>query len=54
MDDVRTAAMMAMPELLDSCIIALAKGTAGATPELVAQLLSFMLEPIFEQVIIWH
>jgi hypothetical protein len=49
MDDVRTAAMLAMPELLDSCIIALSKGTAGATPELVTQLLVFMLDPIFEQ-----
>jgi len=49
MDDVRTAAMLAMPELLDSCIIALNKGTAGATAELVSQLLIFMLDPIFEQ-----
>eukprot|EP00967_Tisochrysis_lutea_P141406 scaffold259758_cov33-Tisochrysis_lutea.AAC.3 len=49
MDDVRTAAMMAMPELLDSCIIALNKGTAGATADLVSQLLNFMLEPIFDQ-----
>jgi len=49
MDEVRTAAMMAMPELLDSCILALAKGASGASAALVSQLLCFMLEPILEQ-----
>lgn len=49
MDDVRTAVMMCMPELLGSCILANTKGAAGATPELISQLMAFMLEPIFEQ-----
>ena len=54
MDDVRTAAMMAMPELLNSCIGAHNKGLpspkAGVTiPQLVGHLKDVMLETILEQ-----
>ena len=49
MDDVRTASMMAMPELLGSAVLAVQEQAAGATPELVQQLKDFMFEPIMEQ-----
>ena len=49
MDDVRTASMMAMPELLASAVLAVQEQAPGATPELVQQLKDFMFEPIMEQ-----
>jgi len=49
MDDVRTAAMMTMPELLDSAIRAAKASMAGATPELVAQLKDFIYPYVLEQ-----
>jgi hypothetical protein len=49
MDDVRTASMMAMPELLQSAILALKAAKPGATPEFVQQLKEFMIVPIIEQ-----
>uniref|UniRef100_A0A7S0LEM7 TOG domain-containing protein n=1 Tax=Coccolithus braarudii TaxID=221442 RepID=A0A7S0LEM7_9EUKA len=49
MDDVRTAAMMTMPELLDSAILAVQKAVPGATDELVHQLKDFMFEPVLTQ-----
>ena len=49
MDDVRSGAMSAMPELLNCSIKATQAGLAGATVELVAQLKDFMFEPILEQ-----
>ncbi|KAL1510219.1 hypothetical protein AB1Y20_006547 [Prymnesium parvum] len=49
MDEVRTASMCAMPELLQSTILAMQAGLPGATPQLVLQLKDFMLEPILAQ-----
>ena len=49
MDDVRTNAMMAMPELLGSTIKAVKAGSPGATPQMANQLLQAMFEPIMEQ-----
>ena len=49
MDDVRSGAMSAMPELLSCSIKAAEAGMAGAGVELVAQLKDFMLEPILTQ-----
>jgi len=49
MDDVRTGAMAAMPELLNCAVKACQKGVAGATLELVTQLKDFMFAPVLEQ-----
>jgi len=49
MDEVRTASMCAMPELLQSVILATNAGQPGASPQLVAQLKDFMLPAIVEQ-----
>lgn len=49
MDDVRAAAIGAMPELLNCAILAAQKGVPGASAELIAQLKDFMLEPILQQ-----
>ena len=49
MDDVRSAAMMTMPELLESAILAVKEGAPGATDELVHGLKEFMYEPVLEQ-----
>eukprot|EP00966_Prymnesium_polylepis_P281546 6505443-Prymnesium_polylepis.1 len=46
MDEVRTASMCAMPELLQSVILATNAGQPGASPQLVAQLKDFMLPAI--------
>jgi len=49
MDDVRTASMMAMPELLQSAVIALQEGEPGASVVLIQQLKDFMFAPIMQQ-----
>ena len=49
MDDVRTASMMAMPELLQSAVIALQEGEPGASVQLIQQLKDFMFAPIMQQ-----
>ena len=49
MDDVRSGAMSAMPELLKCSIKAVPAGMPGASLELVTQLRDFMFEPIIEQ-----
>jgi len=49
MDDVRTAACQAMPDLLDAAILALQKGNPAATPQVVQQLKSFIYPHILEQ-----
>ena len=49
MDDVRSAAMMTMPELLESAILAVKGAVPGATDELVHQLKEFMYGPVLEQ-----
>ena len=48
MDDVRTGAMSAMPELLNCAIAGIEKGVPGADT-LAAQLKDAMIEPILEQ-----
>jgi len=49
MDEVRTASMGAMPELLNSCILGIGAGMQGATAELVAGLKDFMLTHVLAQ-----
>uniref|UniRef100_A0A7S0J6U6 TOG domain-containing protein n=1 Tax=Calcidiscus leptoporus TaxID=127549 RepID=A0A7S0J6U6_9EUKA len=49
MDDVRTAAMMTMPVLLESAILAVNAAVPGATEQLVHELKEFMFEPVLEQ-----
>ena len=43
---MRTASASAMPELLQSTILAMKAGLPGATPQLTSQLKDFMLEPL--------
>jgi len=49
MDDVRTAACQALPDLLDAAILASQKGNPVATPMYIAELKAFMYKPILEQ-----
>ena len=49
MDDVRSGAMAAMPELLNCTIRASALCVQGADMHLVTQLKDFMFQPIVEQ-----
>lgn len=49
MDDVRTASMMAMPELLQSAVLGLQESQPGASQTLVFDLKNFMFAPIMEQ-----
>ena len=50
MEDVRTSAAMAMPELLVCASEAANKGHQGATPQYCKQLLDFMLPAFLEQI----
>ena len=49
MDDVRTAAMQAMPDLLHSAILAQQAGAPGASEAFTAELKDFMYGPILQQ-----
>ena len=49
MDDVRTAAMMAMPELLQASVLALKTGVPEASEAFVHQLKEFMYTPMVDQ-----
>lgn len=49
MDEVRTASMAAMPELLNSAILAMNSGAAPQGEALISGLKDFMLGPILEQ-----
>lgn len=49
LDDVRTGAMSAMPELLGATTSALASGVQGASAEIVTRLKDVMVPPILEQ-----
>ena len=49
LDDVRTASMSAMPELLGATTSALKNGVQGASPEIVMRLKDVMVVPILEQ-----
>ncbi|MEW5314066.1 MAG: hypothetical protein WDW38_005590 [Sanguina aurantia] len=47
-EDVRRAAVQALPELLNCCVQGVAKGVAGVDAGIVAALLEFMWEPLME------
>uniref|UniRef100_A0A7S3C1U5 TOG domain-containing protein n=1 Tax=Haptolina ericina TaxID=156174 RepID=A0A7S3C1U5_9EUKA len=49
MDEVRTASMATMPELLQSATLAMQSGAAPQGEQLIVQLKDFMLNPILEQ-----
>ena len=49
MDDVRTAAMVAIPVLVSSSILAVEAGVPNATAEFVTQIVHFIFEPVVTQ-----